>query len=107
MKNTTIVEGNNENFVLIDQESDKASLKAYYVMQSKYNNGFFEEEDIICVGVDFVTQGADVITGGWESPNIEERKLRPGDDAFNYEEAEQSALEVANQLILNYEFAKV
>ncbi|WP_282638054.1 hypothetical protein [Sphingobacterium thalpophilum] len=107
MKNTTIVEGINENFVLIDQEADKASLKAYYVMQSKYNDGYFEEEDIICITIDFVTQGADVIVGGWEYPRIEEQKLRPCDDGFNYEEAEQAALEAANQLILNYEFAKV
>ncbi len=103
MEDLTIIEGQNEKFVLIDTETNANSLTAYYVRLSQYAEGYFDDSEIIEVTIDYVSQGRDVIVGGWEYPLIEGNTVRPGSDLFDYDEAEKTALEVANQLILNYE----
>lgn len=99
MKDLTII---NEKFVLVDQESNDQGIRFFYVSTCKYNDGFFEEEDIISINVEYVHQVCERVSG-WEYPNFKDSKVYPSDPGFDFKKANESALEVANELILQYE----
>jgi len=107
MKNLTVIEGQNEKFILISQETDSYGLKAYYVSLTNYNDGFFNDKDIIPIEVQFVYQKSDNIVGwlanDYDQPDYSNQYVYPGDDDFDYKLAAEIALEVANELILQNE----
>lgn len=107
MKDLTIIEGLYDNFVLIDTEISQCELKAFYVPVSSYNDGFFNDEDIIPLTIEYVSQNKEVFVGGWDTPIIEDRTLSPENELFDRIEAEKAALEVANELISQYEIEVV
>lgn len=104
MKDLTIIEGQSEKFVLVDQENDNYGLKAYYVNLSNYNEGFFNDEDLKKVEVEFSAQRSSSIRGwfnnDYDAPNFEDINAYPGDDSYDYTLAIQTALEVANEQVL-------
>lgn len=98
MKDLTII---NEKFVLVDKESSSEGITVYYVEVSKYNDGFFDDEDIININVEYVHQSQERISG-WEYPQFTDIKVYPNDLNFDFKLAEENALEVANELIIQY-----
>lgn len=98
MKDLTII---NEKFVLVDKESSSESITVYYVEVSKYNDGFFNEEEIISINVEYVHQSQERVSG-YEYPQFREIKVHPNDPNFDCKVAEENALEVANELIMQY-----
>lgn len=102
MNNLTIIEGSVENFVLIDQESNNYSASFFYCPVSKYNDGFYDEEDLIEIVIDFMHQVKESVSG-WEYPVFKESKVYPGDDDFDTSLAAKEALEAANEQILQHQ----
>lgn len=107
MKDLTIIKSQNENFVLVDKETDSYGLKAYYVPQSLYNNGDYSETDIIIKEVEYQYQIQERLSGwagyDYDQPEYLEPNVYPGDDDFDLDLAETIALEVANELITQHE----
>ena len=102
MKDLTIING----FVLIDTDSDTYSMNAYYVHESRYNEGFFNNEDIETITIDYLHQVREVVEG-IEYPSFKEVKIMPNDSYFDHNLAFKTALEVANELINQKQFAYV
>mgnify|MGYP003574915430 CR=1 FL=1 len=102
MNNLTIIDGSVENFILIDHESNSFSASFFYCPVSKYKEGFFNEDDLIEIVVDFLHQIKETVSG-WEYPDFKETKIYPGDDDFDTSLATKVALEVANEQILQYQ----
>ena len=98
MKDLTII---HEKFVLVDKESSSEGITVYYVEVSKYNDGFFNEEDIISINVEYVHQSQERVSG-WEYPHFRDINVQPNDPSFDFKLAEENALEVANELIMQY-----
>lgn len=106
MKDLTIIEGQNEKFVLISKETTKNSLIASYVPLSLYNEGFYNEEDVIDKEVEFQYQITEVCSGwmpnDYDQPNFIKNQINPGDESFDYVFAENEALETANEMIFQH-----
>jgi len=103
MKDLTIIAGQHDNFVLIDSETSSNELKVFYVPVSKYNDGFFNDEDIVPITIEYVSQKKEVFVGGWETPIVENQTVTPENSFFDHTEAEITALEVANELISQFQ----
>lgn len=106
MENLTVINGNNGDFVFIDHESDRKGITAFFVPVELYEDGFYEDHSLIPVRVEYVSQGADRYVGGWETPIIQETSTSPESDYFDYAEAENAALEAANEIIIMYEHSE-
>ena len=102
MNNLTIIKGSAENFVLIDQENSNYSASFFYCPSSKYNEGFYEEDDLIEIVIDFMYQVKESVSG-WEYPVFKESKVYPSDECFDTSLATKEALEVANEQILQHQ----
>ncbi|TDS14780.1 hypothetical protein B0I21_103279 [Sphingobacterium paludis] len=107
MENLTVISGSNHDFVFIDHECDDLGLTAFFVPVELYNDGFYEDQSLIPVRVEYVSQGVERIVGGWESPIIEEAVIKPKSEYFDSEKAELAALEAAQEIIIQYEYSKV
>ncbi|SUJ18467.1 Uncharacterised protein [Sphingobacterium spiritivorum] len=99
MKDLVIIKGQNEDFVFIDSERETNGIIASYVPRSKWNGGDFKEDDIIQIPIDFEYQVSEIISG-WEYPIFTDHKAYPDDDGFDFELAEEVALQVAHEMIL-------
>lgn len=107
MENLTVINGSNCDFVFIDHESDKNGITAFFVPVDLYEDGFYEDQSLIPVRVEYVSQGADCVIGGWDSPIIQENSISPESEYFDFQEAEIAALEAAKEIIAHYEYSKV
>ncbi|PVH26253.1 hypothetical protein DC487_01110 [Sphingobacterium corticibacter] len=99
MKDLTIINGANQDFIFIDADSDTSGIVAYFINSESYLDGYFEDQDLIKVEVEYQYQALESVSG-WEYPQYTDTKVYPGDESFDYDSAYNEALEAAKEILL-------
>ncbi|MFD2600204.1 hypothetical protein ACFSQ3_14695 [Sphingobacterium corticis] len=99
MKDLTIINGVNQDFVFIDADSDTSGIVAYFINSENYLDGDFKDQDLIKVEISYQYQVLERVSG-WEYPDFKESKVYPGDDNFDYDAAYKEALEASKEILL-------
>lgn len=99
MKDLTIINGANQEFIFINADSDTSGIVAYFINSNSYLDGYFEDQDLIKVEVEYQYQVLESVSG-WEYPQYKYSKVYPGDESFDYDSAYKESLEVAKEILL-------